>query len=334
MDETLLRRGQALGGALICIAYFLPWASIISPLGSVEIRGLYVDYAWALLLLGIAHLLIQFARINYAALAIPDATLRHLDTAWSLIPFIFIAFFAWYGGSFLFHGSTGGQVNLFGISVDTTVRSGLDYGFWIGAIGAVLLALAVGFASERARPLATYGAGVALAAILVAFGLSKIGSNQATTNALSSLTAAIAPLTPTPTPTATPTEPVFDFSPYVRMGDISGSQLPKDYEAHRFSDTVVISVAFRNVGNKTITGVQGRISMLDGFGKEVYGFAFRADDKIPPGEEKRGGYTFEGNQFMEDDPYHKMLPLINGGTAKYSYKISHIAFEDGTVLPK
>ena len=49
MDEKLLRRVQAIGGILIGIAYFLPWASIISPFGSVELRGLYVDYAWILL---------------------------------------------------------------------------------------------------------------------------------------------------------------------------------------------------------------------------------------------------------------------------------------------
>ena len=64
MDEKLLRRVQATGAILIGIAYFLPWASIMSPLGSVELRGLYVDYAWILLVLAILHLLLQFARVE------------------------------------------------------------------------------------------------------------------------------------------------------------------------------------------------------------------------------------------------------------------------------
>jgi hypothetical protein len=79
MDEKLLRRVQALGAVLIGIAYFLPWANIISPLGSIEVRGLYVDYAWILLILAILHLLLQFARFNTAALGLPDSSLRYTE---------------------------------------------------------------------------------------------------------------------------------------------------------------------------------------------------------------------------------------------------------------
>jgi len=82
-------------------------------------------------------------------------------------------------------------------------------------------------------------------------------------------------------------------------------------------------------------GLRGYLSVIDGFGKEVYGFTFRDDDKILPGHDSgRGGYSFEENQFEDDDPYHKMVPLIDAGTAKYAARITRIAFEDGTVLPK
>jgi hypothetical protein len=47
----------------------------------------------------------------------------------------------------------------------------------------------------------------------------------------------------------------------------------------------------------------------------------------------RSGYNFDENQFDDNDPYHKMVSLIDAGTAKYSARITHIAFEDGTVLP-
>ena len=58
---------------------------------------------------------------------------------------------------------------------------------------------------------------------------------------------------------------------------------------------------------------RGAYLLIDGFGKEVYGFNFRDDDKILPGHDSgRGGYSFEENQFESDDPYHKMVPLIDG----------------------
>jgi len=103
MDDRLLRRGQAVGALLIGVAYFLPWASIMSPLGSVELRGLYVDYAWILLILAILHLLLQFARLNRDALGLPDSSLKYMEPVWRLMPFVFVAFFAWYAVSDLAH---------------------------------------------------------------------------------------------------------------------------------------------------------------------------------------------------------------------------------------
>src|ERR1035438_7258137 len=103
MDEQLLRRMQAVGAVLIGIAYFSPWASIISPLGSIELRGLYVDYAWILLILAILHLVLQFARFNAAALGLPDSSLRYMEMVWQIIPFVLVVFFAWYGASFAFN---------------------------------------------------------------------------------------------------------------------------------------------------------------------------------------------------------------------------------------
>jgi len=68
--------------------------------------------------------------------------------------------------------------------------------------------------------------------------------------------------------------------------------------------------------------------VIDGFANEVYAFNFRDDDKILPGHNSgRGGYSFVENQFLSDDPYHKMVPLIDAGTAKYAARIAQIAFE-------
>ena len=70
-------------------------------------------------------------------------------------------------------------------------------------------------------------------------------------------------------------------------------------------------------------------------GPTLPGFTFRDDDKILPGQDSgHGGYSFEENTFEHDDPYHRMIPSINGGTAKYKALVTQIAFDDGTILPK
>src|SRR5712664_298802 len=142
MDEKLARRVQAVGAILIGIAYFLPWASIMSPVGSIELRGLYVDYAWILMILAILHLFLQFARWNKDALGLPDSSLRYMEVASRTVPFVFIASFTWYGAQFGFNAhnaSSGRQATFFGTAVDSIAKASLDYGYWIGACGAVLL---------------------------------------------------------------------------------------------------------------------------------------------------------------------------------------------------
>jgi hypothetical protein len=127
----------------------------------------------------------------------------------------------------------------------------------------------------------------------------------------------------------------FDASPFVQVSSISAELLAKDDDAGRYSNSVIVYPIFKNVGTSTIVGLQGHLSVIDGFGKEVYGFNFRDDDKILPGKETvRSGYNFDENEFEDDDPYHKMSPLIEAGTAKYTARVNQIAFEDGTVLPK
>jgi hypothetical protein len=135
--------------------------------------------------------------------------------------------------------------------------------------------------------------------------------------------------------TTNPIAPDFDSSPYIQLISISGRRLAKDFESGRYSNSVVLAPVFKNVGNNTIVGLRGHLSVIDGFGKEVFGFDFRDDDKIPPAHDSgSGGYNFEENQFEDNDPYHKMLPLIDAGSAKYNARITQIALEDGTVLPK
>lgn len=332
MNTTLLNRLQALGSLLVCIAYFLPWASVLSPLGSFEIRGLYVDFAWAVLISAILHLLVQFARLNKAALGLPDEFSKGIDILWLGLPFVFVAFFAWYGAGFIFRSvANGSRATFFGVAIESTISAGLDYGFWIGTFGALLAIIGVGLISQRIKTIAAYGAVVVVIASALAFGLSLEDRGTEPQTAQQTPSSALSSNLATP---GVVSEPSLDASPYVTVTKITGTQLLKDPAANRFSDSIMISLGFKNIGKKTIVGLQGHISVLDGFGAEVYGFNFRADDRIAPGESSESDYNFDGNQFEDDDPYHKMLPVIGGGTVKYKSKIVHIAFDDGTVLPK
>jgi hypothetical protein len=261
-----------------------------------------------------------------------------MEPVWRLMPFVFVAFFAWYGASFGFNAhnaSSGMHATLFGTSVDSIVKAGLDYGYWIGACGAVLLIATIGLASKQVQLFVGSAAVVAIAMVGLAFGFSRPGKQVQQTAIKVSPDGSANQNGTSAEPPAPTTEPDFDSSPYIQLTSISARRLAKDYDASRYSNSVVISPVFKNVGSNTIVGLQGRLSVIDGFGKEVYGFNFRDDDKILPGHDSgRGGYSFEENEFLSDDPYHKMVPLIEAGTAKYAARIAHIAFEDGSVLPK
>jgi hypothetical protein len=77
-----------------------------------------------------------------------------------------------------------------------------------------------------------------------------------------------------------PPKPIFDFKPYVAVLSVTGEAHEKNIEAERFNDSVSIHLKFQNLTDKMIIGLRGRVSVLDGFGKEVYSFGFRDDDRI------------------------------------------------------
>ena len=179
MDDKLFQRGQAAGAILVAASYFLPWASVMSPLGSVQLRGLYVDYAWALLILALLHLLSQFARPNKDTLGLTEKSMKYVGLAWRLVPCALIGFFAWYAAKFVMGThTTGGTAAAFGISLDSTVKAGLDYGYWIGAAGSILLVLSVGFLDHQIVRLISYAGVIAVVSIGLAYGFSLPGRHS------------------------------------------------------------------------------------------------------------------------------------------------------------
>jgi hypothetical protein len=341
MDEKLNRRLQYGAAGAVALSYFLPWASIMSPLGSIQFKGLYIDYAWVLLILAITHLALQFATRNRDALGLPENVEPYVITLHRIVPLLIFAFIVWQGARFSFSIRKPMGATLFGTEIGASVRAGLDYGFWLAAASSVLLIVVVSASAKQFPRFMVALLGIFVIAVGVAFGITWNSTHKQTT--LGASPSGIAAQAGSPASSggttgeseSTASSPEVDFSQTLQTVGVKARVLGKDYEASRYSAEIVITPAFRNLSSKTIVGIRGRIAVLDAFGHEAYSFGFKDDDKLASGAESRhaGGYTFEHNQFDDDDPYSKMYPLVSADNAKYSVKITAVAFADGTVLP-
>lgn len=212
----------------------------------------------------------------------------------------------------------------------------LEFGWAVLLLGAGLL-LAAAVKGRTDHPASVSILGFPRAAVLTAvvasvavasLGLSDLWPESVQPTAQSGTTSV-----PSIPQTQVTPEPEYDFSSMLSTVSVSGRVMPKNFEASRFSDSVAIEPIIRNTSNRTIVGIRGRIVVLDGFGKEVGAFNFKDDDKLRPGAQTSGGYVYEDNQFMPDEPYDKFAPVLRGGTAKFKVVIREVAFEDGEVLP-
>jgi hypothetical protein len=302
----------------------------MTPLGSVQFRGQFLDYAWVLLLLSLSYLVLQLASSNADGLGIPTNVLPRMQMIQKLIPLILLGFFVWAGADFGLGLRFGRAYSLFGFEDSgATFHAALDFGYWLGLLGCGALAFATAKMSFTARKFAAAALVIVGFALIAAFAKnwpSKVGTprSESASNSL-----------PSPiSGAAGKGGPIFDASPYVAVESVSGRLLPKDTQENRFSDSLDIQLGFKNQTDKTITGLRGHVEVLDAFGNAAYEFNFRNDDKIAPKSSGGGGsYSFEHNQFENDDPYSKMVNLVQEDTAKYRVTIKRLAFSDGTILP-
>jgi hypothetical protein len=330
MNEGLQTRISYGSAAAIAISYFLPWLSAVTPLGSIQLKGQFLDYAWILFALSVLYLTTQSASANAEALGIPSDFTPRLVLASRVIPFLLFGFIVWSGANFEFGLHAGTHSTLFGGDLSLDIHAGLDYGYWIALLSALCLLTVTALRLSQVRPFIGTGLTVFAITVLLAFAHNrpaKAAPHTYSGSALSSAAGAVSSA-------SDPADATFDASPYVNVVSVTGRTLSKNYDAQRYEDSVDIGLKFRNLTDKTITGLRGRVAVLDGFGKAAYSFGFRDDDKIrPKSEEGSGAYNFDHNQFEDDDPYSKMYPLISADTAKYKVTITNIAFSDGTILP-
>lgn len=106
-------------------------------------------------------------------------------------------------------------------------------------------------------------------------------------------------------------------------------QLPKNWEAERFSDTQQFTIGVENKSDKELVGVSGEIRFIDVFDKDVGGVNFRISEKIKPG----GTYRWNGerryNEFVDS---HKAIWNLEDGKFTTRFVPEAVVYADGSKL--
>jgi len=107
---------------------------------------------------------------------------------------------------------------------------------------------------------------------------------------------------------------------------------PKDYDAGRYGDLLVIGYALENKSNKTIRQVKGHAFFYDATGDEIGSLPVDFDNRIPVGKtiKTTTGMGWKLNQFMHGNI--EKIAERDFSSMKTKFEAEAIAFDDGEVL--
>jgi hypothetical protein len=110
---------------------------------------------------------------------------------------------------------------------------------------------------------------------------------------------------------------------------VAKAELPKNYDAGRYSEYQQFTIGVQNNGDKELAGVAGELKFIDIFDKEVGSVTFRISQKIAPS----GSYVWKGgrdyNQFVAE---HRAVWNLEEGKYKTRFVPNALVFADGTKL--
>lgn len=106
-------------------------------------------------------------------------------------------------------------------------------------------------------------------------------------------------------------------------------ELPKNYDAGRFSERQEFRIGVQNNGEKPLAGVAGEIKFIDVFDKEVGAVSFRISENIAPGKSATwvGGRDY--NQFLDT---HRAVWNLEEGKYTTRFVPEMVVYADGTKL--
>jgi hypothetical protein len=89
-----------------------------------------------------------------------------------------------------------------------------------------------------------------------------------------------------------------------------------------------------NESDEKIIAVKFHTQFLNPFGDIVMEFNGESEAAIPPRQTSETSlfYVFEDNQFMNGQPYDKLLSMVTNGTGKIVTKPKAIVFEGGKIV--
>ncbi|MBZ9748287.1 hypothetical protein LB516_23940 [Mesorhizobium sp. CO1-1-7] len=107
----------------------------------------------------------------------------------------------------------------------------------------------------------------------------------------------------------------------------------KNYEQQIFNPRIELHMSFTNSTAKRVSALALVVSIKDAFGDVVLSGDSKLDVNIGPGatETSPTFLIWEDNQFLNDDPYSKMVGPVDAGTATAEIAIKKVVYQDGTV---
>lgn len=108
--------------------------------------------------------------------------------------------------------------------------------------------------------------------------------------------------------------------------------LPKNYDAGRYSEMLVLHYAIENKSDKTIRQLKGQVIFFDATGDKVGDLPVDFDERIAPGKilKTTTGRGWRLNSFMRSDI--EKIAARDFNSMKVKFEAEAIAFEGGEVL--
>jgi len=110
---------------------------------------------------------------------------------------------------------------------------------------------------------------------------------------------------------------------------IAKRELPKNYDAGRYSEYQEFRIGVQNNSDKAVVGVAGEIKFIDVFDKEVGAVNFRISENIEPGKSVTWTGGRDYNQFLD---MHRAVWNLEEGKYTTKFEPSMVVFKDGTKL--
>jgi len=106
-------------------------------------------------------------------------------------------------------------------------------------------------------------------------------------------------------------------------------ELPKNFDAGRYSEYQQFRIGVQNNSDKPVMGVAGEIQFIDVFDKEVGSVSFRITETIAPGKSATWTGGRDYNQFLDK---HRAVWNLDEGKYTTKFVPEMVVFKDGTKL--